>query len=336
MHPSRGLFQTLVGDGRPLLSLTALALLFAGCFALFLSMRGEFLPHDIDFLQQSAADLCRIADCRIVDFMFHDRVAFGGALISIGVMYLWLASFPLAQKMAWAWWTFLVSGGLGFLSFLGYLGYGYLDSWHGVGTVFLLPIFILGLVLSHRTLGTVGAFVPSTRRRSIARASARYRSGWVLMLMTAGGMVAAGAAILMVGITTVFVPQDLEFIGLERPALQAISSRLIPLIAHDRAGFGGGLFSTGIIVAASVYFGEPGRGLWQALLIAGLAGFGSAIGVHLAVGYTSLWHLAPAVAGCVMFGVAMYLMYDGMMSGEPIRAIGASAPGADAGAQHRA
>ena len=42
--------------------------------------------------------------------MFHDRVAFGGVLIAIAVLYLWLSTVPLAAGAAWAWWTILASG----------------------------------------------------------------------------------------------------------------------------------------------------------------------------------------------------------------------------------
>ncbi len=33
----------------------------------------------------------------------------------------------------------------------------------------------------------------------------------------------------------------------------------------------------------------------------GLAGFGAALGVHLAIGYTDTVHLAPANLGCLVF-----------------------------------
>jgi hypothetical protein len=45
---------------------------------------------------------------------------------------------------------------------------------------------------------------------------------------------------------------------------------------------------------------RPSRSLRQALALAGLAGFGAAIDVHVAVGYTDPLHLAPAVAGFVI------------------------------------
>jgi dihydroorotate dehydrogenase len=62
----------------------------------------------------------------------------------------------------------------------------------------------------------------------------------------------------------------------------------VPLIAHDWAGFGGALASCGVATFAAVLFGRPSRILWEALLIAGLAGFAGAIGVHRRIRYTSL------------------------------------------------
>ena len=143
-------FRALVGDGRPLLLATAGGLMFAGGFALFLAAAREFLPHDIDYLGMTADELCRIRSCRVVEFMVHDRAAFGGTLLGLGVLYLWLTLFPLARGEQWAWWTWLVSATIGFATFLAYLGYGYLDTWHGVGTLLLLPVFLAGIVLTRR------------------------------------------------------------------------------------------------------------------------------------------------------------------------------------------
>ena len=151
-HDDKSLIAAMVGDGRPLLIFIGLGLILCGCFALFLSINQQFLPHDVQFLGITAEELCSINNCRVVHFMFHDRVAFGGALISIGALYMWLAEFPLRQGEAWAWWLFIVSGVSGFGSFLAYLGYGYLDTWHGVGTLLLLPFFVIGLARSRPRL----------------------------------------------------------------------------------------------------------------------------------------------------------------------------------------
>ena len=302
------LLETVVADGRPPLQLTAFALFFSGCFAFFLSIRREFLPHDIAFLGMTPDQLCAIAECRVVAFMFHDRVAFAGVLVAIAILYFWLTAVPLADGATWAWWTVAISGGIGFLSFLSYLGHGYLDTWHGVGSVALVPIFLAGLLRSRVLL------------RSAARARAalvlrglqgRQRLGRLALLATGLGMGLAGATILTVGMTGVFVPQDLEFMRVSIAELDAANPRLVPLIAHDRSGFGGGLLSAGLVVAACALFANPSRSLWQALAGAGAAGFGAAIGVHPAIGYTDWFHLAPAIAGGLLFVIGLALTAPG-------------------------
>ena len=254
-----------------------------------------------------AKQLCAIADCRIVGFMFHDRVSFGGTLIAVAVLYLWLAADPLRNGERWAWNAFAASGIAGFLSFLAYLGYGYLDTWHGAATLALLPCFFIGLQRSSRI-----ATAHSHRGRALDKdAPARLRAGRRLLLTTAVGLMAAGATILIVGMTSVFVPQDLHFMKLDREAISGISPRLIPLIAHDRAGFGGGLISTGVLIAFCAWYGPLTRAFRQAILIAGCVGFGSAISVHYVEGYTDITHLAPALLGAAVFLVAIVLEISG-------------------------
>jgi hypothetical protein len=313
----RGLLAALVGDGRPLLTLTALALLFSGGFAIFLSVVQQFLPHDLAFLGMTARELCALGDCRVVAFMVHDRATFGGVLIAIGVLYLWLTEFPLRHGERWAWWTLAASGVVGFASFLGYLGYGYLDSWHGVATLLLLPVFVAGMAKTWRALPRRD---PGPTWRSGSRAvwtpalpRSRAALGRLLLLLTAFGMVAAGLTIQTIGVTRVFVPQDLAFMGLTAEQLDAANPRLVPLIAHDRAGFGGGLVSCGIAFGLAVWFGRPSRALWQALAIAGTVGFACAIGVHVAVGYTDALHVAPAVAGAAQLVLALALSAPEML-----------------------
>jgi hypothetical protein len=49
------------------------------------------------------------------------------------------------------------------------------------------------------------------------------------------------------------------------------------------------------------------RAARQALALAGLAGFGTAVFVHPAIGYNDLWHLSPALAGAVLFASGLVL-----------------------------
>jgi hypothetical protein len=98
-----GLVATLAGDGRPLLSLLAVGLFVSGVFALFLAATVTFLPQDLAFLGMQPRDLCALHQCRLVHFIFHDRVSFGGTLMAIGTLYLWLVAVPLKRGEAWAW-----------------------------------------------------------------------------------------------------------------------------------------------------------------------------------------------------------------------------------------
>jgi hypothetical protein len=307
--PNRGFVEALIGDGRVLLSLSGLILLSAGGFALFLSATGHFLPHDVQFLGMTAEQLCKLHGCKIVHFMIHDRVAFGGAIMAVGVLYLWLAAFPLRRGEAWAWWLFVVSGVVGFASFLSYLGYGYLDTWHGAATLLLLPCYFLGLIRTWRLLHEPRSF------GSLFRPSAPLSPGRLCLLATALGMILGGGTILVVGMTCVFVPQDLKFMGLQVADLEAVNRRLVPLIAHDRAGFGGGIFTCGWLVLGCVWCGAPSRSLWQALAIAGGVGFGCAVGIHFMVGYTDPFHLAPAAGGAALHAVGLALSRRSMIAG---------------------
>jgi len=297
----RGLLRELIGDGVPLLELTAAALFVSGAFAVFLSFRREFLPHDVAFLGMSARDLCAIADCRVVRFMFHDRVAFGGTLVAVATLYLWLAAFPLRQGFTWAWRAFLVSGVLGFGSFLAYLGYGYLDSWHGAATLVLLPMYAAGLFMT-RPIASAPA-VGWLRSAEGRQAPPSVRLGRWLLLATGASLVLAGVVIVYLGMTEVFVVEDLGFMGVTRRMLDDVSVRLVPLIAHDRAGFGGGLATTGVLLLISAWYAAPARAFHQAVVIAGAAGFGCAIGTHFVEGYVNPMHLAPAFAGAALFAV---------------------------------
>jgi hypothetical protein len=171
---------------------------------------------------------------------------------------------------------------------------------HGAATLILLPIFVAGLVRAR-----------GLRRDRLQPSALDVRSGpgvgRALLLLTSIGITAAGLTIMTVGMTSVFVPQDLEFIGMTRGAIAGINPRLVPLIAHDRAGFGGALVSFGVAMGACSRYARGSTALWQALAIAGAAGFITAIGVHPAIGYLSVTHLGPAVLGGVVFVAGLML-----------------------------
>jgi hypothetical protein len=139
------------------------------------------------------------------------------------------------------------------------------------------------------------------------------------------GFTVAGLFISFIGATHVFVPEDLEFMRTTAHAIASAGPRLVPLVAHDRASFGGMLLVCGLLFLMIGLWGfrRGERWLWWALLVAGLAGYSAAIGVHYAVGYHSPFHLAPAFAGLALFGSAMALSYPYLAAG------GAKGPGTE-------
>ena len=311
MRDERSLVEVLLGDGRFLIALTGISLALGGGFAVLQSVSGQLLPQDSHAIGMDSQGLIHAGNRHLVGFMFHDRVAYGGCLVAIGAGYLWLSAFPMQMRAAWAWWALCFSGGIGFLAFLTYLGQGYLDTWHGVATLFLLPVFLTGLWrsrpgnLSVRTSFRTGCMQSHEERGSFAR------WGRILLATCAGGVILAGITIAIFGMTRVFVPSDLRFIGLDAHAMTRISPSLIPVISHDRAGFGGGLCSIGCLLLFMALCAELNRSLVEIIAVMGIAGFGGAIGVHFAVGYLDFFHLLPAFAGFCIFVVAEGLLWMG-------------------------
>ena len=310
----RSFFTGLVGDGRPLLSLTGTALVLSGCFGILQSFSGYLLPHDAAAIGMNASALARAGNMHLVHFMFHDRTAFCGTLFAIGSAYWWLAEFPLKAGLEWAWWAYAISGATGFVSFLAYLRYGYLDTWHAWATLLLLPVFLLGLIRSRRCVAG-----PLNIRKAWLRPVMMDRSqrwGRWFLQFCAAGLVLAGVTIIGVAMTVVFVPQDLGFMGLSREQLQVISPMLIPVIAHDRSGFGGGLLSAGLLIFMIVRNAELTRSFVEVIGVMGFCGFGAALGVHAAIGYLDWTHLAPAYGGFLLFFTGWLLCVAALRRGD--------------------
>lgn len=125
-----------------------------------------------------------------------------------------------------------------------------------------------------------------------------------------GGLVIAG-----VGITNVFVKADLAFLGTTRELLNEVNPKLIALIAHDRAGFGGALLcdAIAILIIALWGIGQGERWLWWTLLLGGAPGFYAGFSVHYGIGYTDFIHLLPAVFALFLYIAGLILLFPYMM-----------------------
>jgi hypothetical protein len=141
----------------------------------------------------------------------------------------------------------------------------------------------------------------SLRRRAL--------TGQLLMIVTGFGLLAGGVTVSIVGLTGVFVPTDLEFLGTDAAALKSANPHLLPFIAHDRAGFGGALASAAVaIILLSAWGWRRGESwVWWTLLIAAACGFGPTLAVHYQIHYTDLSHLAPVYLGVALTATALAL-----------------------------
>ena len=96
-----------------------------------------------------------------------------------------------------------------------------------------------------------------------------------LLIIEAAAVMTAGATICCIGSTSVFVPEDLEFMGTTAEHLRAANPRLVPVVAHDRASFGGMLLSVGIATLLPALWGvrQGETWLWWMLALAGTVGY---------------------------------------------------------------
>ncbi len=289
-------------------TISGVVLILVGFFLISQSFLGKLLPHDISSLGMTTNQLAFFNSGNILKFMFHDRIAFGGSLISIGIFYIWLTAVPLKNGEGWAWWLFLISGITGFGSFLTYIGYGYLDMWHLFGTLCLLPIYIYGLYVSYFKINTDKKISSLLLKNINTNFKTKEGFGNWLLLLTATGLFLGGVVIMLVGMTMVFVPQDLDFMKIKVCGLTHINPRLVPIIAHDRASFGGGIATTGIIFFFILWRSKINNLLWKVMVIAITFGFAAAIGVHFYIQYLDFWHLAPAYFGALIFYIGSILI----------------------------
>lgn len=274
-------------------ALMGTAMLFGGFLAIAIAATRVVLPYDEAYVGMTRDQFAAVND-RLLAFMAHDRVSLAGTMIAVGVLYLGLSLAGVRHGLHWAWVAVSSSALSGFASFFLFLGFGYFDPFHAFVTAVLFQFLVLSL---HASL-----LPPVQTQRPNVREDWRWRwNQWGQLLFVLHGVVltVAGLTISWIGITRVFVPEDLEFMRTTARALETANPRLLPLIAHDRATFGGMLIAVGVAVLLSALWGfrQGSRWLWWTLLGAGLPAYTAAIGVHLVVGYNHVGHLAPALSG---------------------------------------
>ena len=165
----------------------------------------------------TAKDLCGLHGCRIVHFMYHDRAAFGGACSRSALSTCGSVDFPLRAGEAWAWWALLLSGAAGFRV-----------SWPTWATATSTPgtgrrrwhSCRVRLSCADRAIRSAAGRELLVRRRGRAGWLSATGLGPACLVFAALGVAGAGLTILTIGMTAVFVPQDLAYLGVSPAELR--------------------------------------------------------------------------------------------------------------------
>jgi dihydroorotate dehydrogenase len=224
------------------IALLGLGMIVGGILAWIIAATVVVLPYDEAFVRMNRADLSQISE-KLLHFMEHDRITLAGTMIAIGIVYWQLAFYGLRRGLHWARQTILVSGAIGFSSFFLYLGFGYFDPLHALVSSLLLPFFLIGM-WKCRT------YKPNDRPANLENNKRWYAGLWgqLLFVILGFSLTIGGIVISIIGMNQVFVPEDLIYLQTTAEELRQADPNLISLIAHDRAGFGGALFSLGIAI----------------------------------------------------------------------------------------
>jgi hypothetical protein len=275
--------------------LVGLGMTGAGFGAAVITLGPVLLWYDRDYLGMTLHEV-HTANRHLVDFLQHDRITMAGTMIAIGVLYTGLALGGIRRGWPWAHQAYLLSGAVSFSTLFYFLVTGFVEPLHTATTIVLFPMFVAAVRRFPRTprwhLAPEG---PETERR-------RALVGQLLLIVTGVGLFIGGAVISVVGLTTVFVPSDLAFLGTSTQMLETVNPRLPAFIAHDRAGFGGALMAAAVaIILLSAWGWRRGEAwVFWTLALAAAAGFLPTVVVHGAIHYTDFIHLWP-----VYFGIAM-------------------------------
>lgn len=281
--------------------LFGLAITVAGLIAMFFSMTSVILPYDESFIGVIRKDILYF-NPYILYFMAHDRTTLSGTMISGGIIYMQLARYGIRYRLHWARKAVNAAGTIGFLGIFLFIGYGYFDWLHGLFWMILLPLFILGIVKSKN------AIISPTSTNLFNHKSWKLSLYGQLSFIILGASLAVGGVVISsIGATSVFVPTDISYLCMTPQALNEFNERLIPVIAHDRAGFGSALLSMGLLVLMLSLWGirEGERWVWWTFTIGAIPAFAAGIVTHLFIGYTDFIHLLPAYFALILYVIGV-------------------------------
>ncbi|WP_064093526.1 dihydroorotate dehydrogenase [Rossellomorea aquimaris] len=286
--------------------LFGLFIFLGGLLALFFSLTWVILPYDEHYLGINRELIVKFNE-RILQFMAHDRMTLAGTMISGGIVYMNLAFHGVKRGLRWSKQAIDIGAISGFLGIFLSIGYGYFDWLHLLFWLVLFPFYLYGYIL---TKGITGTPVSSNRKNHSIWLHSLY--GQLAFVLLGFSFVLGGLVISYMGITSVFVPTDLLYLCMPQELLNQFNQNLIPVIAHDRAGFGSALFSVGLLVLTLSLWGfqQGNSWVWWTLLIGGLPAFIAGVYIHFAIGYTTFIHLLPAYTAMGLFIYGLWRTYN--------------------------
>lgn len=289
--------------------LMGLSMFGGGLLALVIACTRVVLPYDEAMTELTREELMKV-NPRLLAFMTHDRVTLAGTMLAVGIQYAVYAWWGVRHGLHWTYISVVASAFAGFFCFFSFLGFGYFDQLHAFVTAVLVQLLLLTL---HAEL---------TPRRELTQPDLwndnrwrRNQWGQLMFVIHGAVLIVAGSVIMKVAMTSVFVPEDLHFMHTSSEALLQ-HPLLVPLVAHDRATFGGMLIACGVATLLPALWGfRRGQSwLWWALMIGGSIAYLCTILVHWAVGYNSLKHLLPAYGGLAWLWVGAALSYSHLVA----------------------
>jgi hypothetical protein len=275
------------------------SMVVGGLMALVIACTRVIMPYDEAMSGLTRAAIGAVSP-RLLPFMTHDRVTLAGAMLGVGILFAGLAWYGVRRGQHWAERAVIIPACVGFCSFFSFLGFGYFDPLHAFVSAILFQFTLLAIVGRPSRLAACGA---ADRVNDAAWRRAQW--GQLGFIAHGAAVLVAGIVISIIGMTTVFVPEDLAYLELCAADLAAVPG-LVPLVAHDRGTFGGMLMVAGLtmLLAALWGFRRGAAWLWWTFVAAGTVGYGVTIAVHHAVGYVDAWHLAPAYGGLAVLWLA--------------------------------
>lgn len=285
--------------------LFGLSILIGGIVALYFAFTNVILPYDESFIGLTRANILQVNPL-IISFMSHDRMALAGTMISGGILYIQLARHGIKNDMHWTKVAFHSAAIAGFIGIFLFIGFGYFDWLHGLFWLILLPIYYFSFKEGKKITGA-----PFSSHGKNDRVWQYGLYGQLIFIMLGFFILFGGIVISTIGVSKVFVSTDLSFLCMSPQMLDSISSNLIPVIAHDRAGFGSALISVGLLVLMISLWGfrKGERWIWNTLCLGALPAFIAGIGTHIYIGYTTFIHLLPVYFLVILYLLGLLLSY---------------------------